>query len=109
VATSGRTLVASGEDGKLLVLDLARSAEGKPPRRELVGHEGPTLAVALSPDGTVLASSAMDGSVRLWDLARGVEIDRIAPGGFEPAFGLAFVGKGSLLVGTVRGVVLRFE
>jgi WD40 repeat protein len=37
----------------------------------LTGHTARVLAVALSPDGTLLATSGSDGLVILWDAATG--------------------------------------
>jgi RNA polymerase sigma factor (sigma-70 family) len=34
-------------------------------------HENPVLCVTFSPDGKVLASTAMNGKIRLWDVATG--------------------------------------
>ena len=40
-------------------------------RRTLIGHTGWVHAVTVAPDGTWLASSGDDGSVRIWDPATG--------------------------------------
>jgi len=37
----------------------------------LTGHEGPVKAIALSPDGQLLASGSTDRSIKLWELGSG--------------------------------------
>jgi len=39
------------------------------PRFELLGHRAEVRAVAISPDGKLLASGSKTGTIRLWDLA----------------------------------------
>jgi WD40 repeat protein len=50
-------------------------ATGKERFLDLVGHQGPVSAVALSPDGKVLASGGEN--IRLWDPATGKQIRQI--------------------------------
>jgi Heterokaryon incompatibility protein (HET)/WD domain, G-beta repeat len=38
---------------------------------QLNGHKGSVMSVALSPNGTIISSSSMDESVRVWDAATG--------------------------------------
>ena len=56
------------------------------PIRRLTGHTGMIGAMAFAPSGTVLATGAEDGTVRLWDPRTGKELARLvvtdpAPGG----------------------------
>jgi WD40 repeat protein len=69
-------------DGKLLAssggmdpVSLFRTADHSL-EKKLIGHSSSVRAVAFAPDGRELASSAMDGTVRLWELATGEELQR---------------------------------
>jgi WD40 repeat protein/serine/threonine protein kinase len=56
--------------GGVRVLDLDTGREVAPP---LKGHSGNTGYPAFSPDGRRLATSGIDGTVKIWDLATGQE------------------------------------
>jgi WD40 repeat protein len=68
---NGRVITAS-DDGSIRVWDPATS-------RQLseLQHEYWVRDIAVSPDGSKLASSALDDTVRLWDLDTGQEIYRL--------------------------------
>src|SRR5216117_3507597 len=64
----------------------------------LMGHTGRVHSVAFSPDGTLLASQADDGTMRLWNIPAGTLRSswqlggRSGPGGA----GIAFTPDGTL-------------
>jgi WD40 repeat protein/tetratricopeptide (TPR) repeat protein len=60
--------------------------------KTLDGHTGEVASLAVSPDGARLASTAFDGTCRIWDLETGTELRQIA----EPrrCFGVAWSGDG---------------
>ena len=37
----------------------------------MVGHSGEVRSVSFSPDGSRLASASTDGTIRIWDVAKG--------------------------------------
>jgi serine/threonine protein kinase len=70
-------LAACGTDGAIRVWDLRSRSRIRTLRTEMhlrAGHDARALSVAYSHDGAHLASGHVDGSVHLWDMARGVEI-----------------------------------
>jgi WD40 repeat protein len=68
------TQIDSDLDGPWLRPLLASLAPGSGPlRRTLVGHQGAVRAAAATPDGRRIVSAGDDGTVRIWDLARGEE------------------------------------
>jgi len=74
-------------------------------RAVLKGHEGDVGQIALSPEGTRLASASSDGTVRLWDVKSGES--RALRGSRRPPTGVAFLAQGGWLAsveqyGTVR-------
>ena len=72
--------------------------------KTLDGHTAEVASLAISPDGTRLASTAFDGTCRIWDLGPGTELRQIA----EPTrcFGVAWSGDGDkIAVGCEDGSV----
>ena len=72
--------------------------------------EREVTALAPLPDGRLCAVASADGAVRLWEVESGATVDVIdLATSLDSATALAFAPDGAvLLVGTRRGVVLRF-
>ncbi|PRH81120.1 DNA-binding protein, partial [Streptomyces solincola] len=80
------------------------STQAQPFAARLTGHRGPVNAVALTPDGAVLATASSDGTVGLWRTADRRRIAALPVGGRVRA--LAFSPDGRHLAATsTRGPV----
>lgn len=66
LATSAQRTAAGDESGMIRVWDPAAE---KPALQEWKEHTTPVRALSFSPDGQLLASTAADRSIRLWDTA----------------------------------------
>lgn len=101
VTANGRFVVSGSKDRTVKIWDLqARCCIGT-----LEGHEDEVPAVAIRPDGVVVASAGFaDRTVRLWDLQTGSCLQVIQS--FSDPVSLAFTPDGSrLIIGTVRGAI----
>ncbi len=101
-AKGGKVLVSAGFDKALRIWDPTTGAAV----RRLTGHRGWAGALTVSPDGSVLAYSVFPGpagpdkvrpEVRLWDLAAGKEVRRLAAPDGRHATRLAFAPDGKAL------------
>ena len=97
-------LVSGGEDRKVL---LWRLREPKPPRPVLLaGHTAPVTCLAITPDGTLIVSGSLDGSVYLWDAGTAQVVHRFTTG-HGPVRSLAVSGDGQRLVTGGQDGLLR--
>jgi WD40 repeat protein len=98
-------VLCGGDDGRVTVCDA-----DAPQVLRTIACGGPVRALAVTPDGRLAASASDDGVVRLFEPASGEERDRLDLGPCRDvpwALSLTPDGRG-LLVGTARGVVLRY-
>jgi WD40 repeat protein len=92
----GPDLIAyDGGDGAVAVA--VADAATLVPKLLLRGHTARPWSVARSPDGTLIATGASDGSVRLWDARTGAPA-AVLPGHGSTALGIEFSRDGRLVV-----------
>lgn len=72
--------------------------DGAAPREVLRGHADEVDAVAFAPDGGTLASASLDGTVRLWDVARRAPLGEPLRGHAGIVNSVAFAPDGRTLV-----------
>jgi cytochrome c len=96
----GRAATA-GADGRIAIW----TAGNAQPDVVLEGHTAPIAALAVSPNGTTLASASWDQTVRLWPLAGGPP--RVLDGHTQNVNGVAFAPDGRTLVSVSYDQSLR--
>ncbi len=94
-------LATGGEDGKVAIWKPGEPA----PARTFEGHTAPIVSLAVSPDGTTLASASWDRTIRLWPLGGGAP--RVLEGHSQNVNGVAFAGDGNSLVSAGYDATVR--
>ena len=92
-APQGNMLASASRDqiGRIKLWDVARRVE----HSTLQGHVNWVASLSFAPDGRTLASGSVDGTVRLWDTASGIEkTDAVR----TPVAAVAFAPDGKSLV-----------
>lgn len=84
-----RYLVSAGEDQRLRLWDLAAGGLLK----ELRGHTGAITSLTFSPDSALIASCAMDNSVRVWDVRNAHGGGAAPPDGSSPELVGVYTGE----------------
>lgn len=91
VAIAGLGFATGAEDGRI-ALWRGNAAE---PAQVIEGHKGPVAALAISPDGSRLASASWDETVRVTSLGGGSA--RVLEGHKGPVNGVAFMPGGGVV------------
>jgi WD40 repeat protein len=102
-----RRVTASGADRMIRTWEL--TAQAGRPVGSIPAHEEGVLQIAYAPDGRTLASAAMDGSVKMWDMTRGAEM-RLLEAGDDWVQSLAWSPDGQrLAVGHHDGSITVYD
>jgi cytochrome c len=102
VFLSDSRMASAGADAQIAIWTVGRSK----PDTILSGHTAPIVALAVSPDRTMLASASWDSTVRLWRL-EGSGKSRVLQGHSQNVNGVAFTPDGRSLVSVGYDLTLR--
>lgn len=94
-------MATAGADARIAIWTAGRQQ----PDEILEGHRGPIVGLAVSPDGSTLASASWDSTVRLWPLRSGAK--RVLQGHSQNVNGVAFTPDGKSLVSVGYDLTLR--
>jgi WD40 repeat protein len=107
-SAAGDRIISSAEDGVVIVWDPTKPE----PLLTITAHDRPIYGVALSPDGTLIATAAGDwknrkkGEVRVWDAHKGTELFRLPDTEFS-AWAAMFTGDSKLITAHLEEVAIR--
>ncbi|WP_420836711.1 WD40 repeat domain-containing protein, partial [Calidithermus terrae] len=102
LAASGGLLAVGTDNGRIQVFQLRQG--GAEAVAQLQGHSGEVRGLAFRPGSGVLLSGSRDGTVRLWDAAKGTSLASKSEG--VPVSGVAFDPAGQRLAyGLENGLV----
>jgi WD40 repeat protein len=114
---SGRVLASGGNDNTVILWDATAgvkvgNATTFRPLRVLAGHTAPVRVLGfVGAEGRRLVTAGQDGTIRLWDVDRGAEVDRNPGNPQRPSIVNALAvspDKGSFVIGTEGGQLIRF-
>jgi len=107
-SSDGTRLVSSSDDGMVKVWDVAKGEAVL----SIAAHAASVYGVAISPDGTMIATAAGDwknkakGEVRVWDAVKGTELFRL-PTTEVSVWGVAFTKEGKLITAHQEETAVR--
>ena len=94
-------MATAGADARIAIWTVGRQQ----PDEFLEGHRAPIVGLAVSADGSTLASASWDSTVRLWPLHSGAK--RVLEGHSQNVNGVAFGPDGKSLVSVGYDLTLR--
>jgi cytochrome c len=94
-------MATAGADARIAIWTAGRQQ----PDEVFDGHRAPIAGLAVSPDGSMLASASWDRTVRLWPLGAGAE--RVLEGHLQNVNGVAFMPDGKSLVSVGYDLAVR--
>ena len=94
-------MATAGADARIAIWTAGRQQ----PDEVFEGHRAPIAGLAVSPDGSMLASASWDRTVRLWPLGSGAK--RVLEGNLQNVNGVAFMPDGKSLVSVGYDLAVR--
>jgi cytochrome c len=94
-------MATAGADARIAIWTAGRQQ----PDQIFAGHRAPIAGLAVSPDGSTLASASWDHTVRLWSLDDGAQ--RVLEGHTQNVNGVAFAPDGKSLVSVGYDLTVR--
>jgi cytochrome c len=94
-------MATAGADARIAIW----TAGQQQPDEVFEGHRAPIASLAVSPDGSMLASASWDDTVRLWQLGSGTK--RVLEGHSQHVNGVAFMPDGKSLISVGYDLTLR--